>query len=430
MVKVGSTEPLRAIGLVSLIAIAVNGVIGAGIFALPATIAKILGPASSTAYLLTALIVILICLCFAEAGSMFETSGGPYLYARKAFGNLVGFEVGWIFIVARLTAMAAITNVFVSYLSYFFSISTAFRIVIITLLIASLTTTNLLGIRYSVWAVNLTTIGKLLPLLLFIFCGFFLGRVGDSPVFVGPKDVASLQRASMVLLFAFGGFEFSVIPTEEVIEPNRSIPIAIITAVALTATIYLLIDLVTVATLPNLAAAETPLSSASASFLGPPGATIMTLGAIVSTLGTSSAIVFVGPRMLYALSKGQQAPVALARLHSKYRTPAISIILFGSVVWILAISGTFVQLATANAIARLSYYTTTCMAIPILRRSMPTANRFLKLPCGDFVPFVAVAACIWLLAAVSLREASIAAAILLIGAVVYWSRPRSKGVSA
>ena len=361
---------------------------------------------------------------------MFDMSGGPYLYARKAYGDLVGFEVGWIFIVARLTAMAAITNVFVSYLTYFFPISTAIRVVIITFLIVSLTTINLLGIRYSVWVVNLTTIGKLLPLLLFIFCGFFLSTVGDSPIFVGPKDAGSLQRASMVLVFAFGGFEFSVIPTEEVIKPNRNIPIALIIAVALTASIYLLIDIVASATLPNLADSETPLSSAASRFLGPSGATILTLGAIVSTLGTSSAIVFVGPRMLYALSKGQQAPAALARLHPKYRTPSISIILFASIVWILAVSGSFVQLATANAIARLCYYTTTCMAVPILRRSMPTAKRFLKLPGGALVPFVSVAACIWLLAAVSLKEASIAAVILLVGAVVYWSRPRAKGVSA
>ena len=143
MSKAYYTEPLRAIGFISLVAIGVNGVIGAGIFALPATVAKILGPASSTAYLLTGAIVILICLCFAEAGAMFEMSGGPYVYARKAFGDLVGFEVGWIFIVARLTAMAAITNVFVSYLSYFFLISAVMRAVIITLLIVSLATTSL-----------------------------------------------------------------------------------------------------------------------------------------------------------------------------------------------------------------------------------------------------------------------------------------------
>lgn len=332
MSKAYSTEPLRAIGFVSLVAIGVNGVIGAGIFALPAAVATILGPASSTAYLVTGLIVILICLCFAEAGAMFEISGGPYVYARKAFGDLVGFEVGWIFIVARLTAMAAITNVFVSYLSYFFTISAAMRAVIITLLIVSLAITGLLGVRYSVWIVNLTTIGKLLPLLVFILCGFLLVNVGESPIFVTPKDAPSLQRASLVLIFAFGGFEFSVVPTEEVIEPKRNVPLALIVAVASTALIYLFVNIVVFAALSNPAADETPLSSAASRFLGPLGAVVLTLGALISTLGTSSAIMFVGPRMLYALGKGQQAPAAFSKLHHKYRTPGVSIILFASIV--------------------------------------------------------------------------------------------------
>jgi len=131
--------------------------------------------------------------------------------------------------------------------------------------------------------------------------------------------------------------------------------------------------------------------------------------------------------MLYALGKGQQAPAAFSRLHHKYRTPGISIIIFASLVWILTISGSFAQLATANAIARLCYYTTTCMAVPILRRSMPTSRRFLKFPGGDLVPFVSVVACIWLLAAVSVKEVAIATTILLVGAIAYWSRARSKG---
>src|SRR5262249_23292367 len=113
------TKLVQAVGLFSLTAIAINGVIGAGIFLLPATVAKLLGPASPVVYVIAGSAIVLIVLCFAELGSMFESTGGPYIYARAAFGNFIGFEVGWMFVLARLTAMAAISNAFTAYLGYF-----------------------------------------------------------------------------------------------------------------------------------------------------------------------------------------------------------------------------------------------------------------------------------------------------------------------
>jgi APA family basic amino acid/polyamine antiporter len=419
--------PVRAIGLISLIAIAVNGVIGAGIFALPATVAKILGPASPFAFLIAGLSVILISLCFAEAGATFEITGGPYVYAREAFGGLIGFEVGWIFLVARITAMAAIANVMVSYMGYFFLISGTLRASIITLTIALLAVINFRGVRYGVRVGNLATIAKLLPLLIFVFAGLFAANISMSSLLTIPSDVTSLQRAGLILIFAFGGFEFSAVPSEEVVEPKRNVSTSLITAVLFTVTIYVLVDLITLGTLPDLASDETPLSSAASRFMGPIGATLLTLGAIMSTAGTSAAIMLVGPRMLYALAKGELLPHAFARLHPRHRTPHMSIILFAASAWALAISGSFVQLATANAIARLLYYATTCLAVPVLRRKRPNTERRFVVPGGPLIPLLAVALCVWLLAAVSMKEAAIALAVLILGAALYLSYGRLKG---
>jgi amino acid transporter len=147
---------VRAVGLFGLIAIAVNGVIGSGIFVLPATVASLLGPASLAAYIVAALLIALIVACFAEAGSMFEQTGGPYLYAREAFGSFVGLEVGWMFLLSRLAATSAIANAFTAYLGYFWPLlgSGVGRAIALTVLLWGLAWLNVVGVRYGSWTVN------------------------------------------------------------------------------------------------------------------------------------------------------------------------------------------------------------------------------------------------------------------------------------
>src|SRR5215469_13870016 len=165
--------PVRAVGLLSLTAISVNTVIGAGIFALPGTLDQLLGPASPVAYLAAGAAVFLIALCFAEAGSRFESSGGPYIYALSAFGAFTGFEVAWMYLLSRLTALAAVSNTFSAYLGYLWPPMQQGpgRLIAITLMIGALTTTHILGVRLGKVVNNVFTIGKLLPLLAFCVAG-------------------------------------------------------------------------------------------------------------------------------------------------------------------------------------------------------------------------------------------------------------------
>ena len=175
---------LRAVGLFSLTAIAVNGMVGSGIFVLPAQVAKLLGPAGLSAYLAAGVAAGLIVLCFAEVGALFDRSGGPYLYARAAFGDFVGFEIGWMMLLARLTAMAAISNAFASYLGFFWpwAAAGAGRVIVIAAAIAILTIINYRGVQYGTWTINLLTISKLAPLLVFVLAGFFFWtRIGRRP---------------------------------------------------------------------------------------------------------------------------------------------------------------------------------------------------------------------------------------------------------
>ena len=410
---------IRSVGLFGLTAISLNGVIGSGIFVLPATVAKLMGPASPMAYILAAFAMTLIVLCFAEAGSRFERTGGPYLYTREAFGSFVGFEVAWMFLLTRIVATAAITNACAAYLGFFWPTlaSGAGRVVAITVLVSVLAWLNLLGIRYGARTVNLLTIAKLVPLLLFISVGLFAADHHAYKLLALPES-GNLRQASLALIFAFGGFENASVPSEEVKTPTRSLPIALLVSIGVTTVLYILIQIVAMGTLPNLANDETPLASASRMFLGEGGAAIMAVAGILSTTGSTSAVMLVGPRIFYALGEDGLLPRVLARIHPAYRTPHISVILFALLTWAFALYGTFAQLVAVSAIARLVFSAATCLAIPALRkRSLKPAG--FTVPGGALVPFLAAALSIWLLAGSTSAQAIAGASALVAGAILF-----------
>jgi amino acid transporter len=362
-------------------------------------------------------------------GSRFERSGGPYAYARAAFGGFIGFEVGWMFLVARLTAFAAIANAFTGYLAYFWPAVGAGlgRILAISVSLLALAAVNLYGVRYSAWMVNLLTVGKLLPLLLLATVGLFFLDTRQLTLTSLPQ-IGALRQASLALIFAFGGFEYASVPTGEVINPRRNLPTALIAAITLTAILYVLIQLVALGTVPQLGNASAPLTSAAERVFGVAGAAIVTAGAVLSTTGTNGAAVLIGSRILYAMAEGRQLPAVLARVHPRYRTPHVSVIVFALGAWALAMYSNFVQLATVSAIARLVYYLTTCLAVPVLRRKMSNASRQLILPGGALIPVMAAAICLWLLTGSTSAQAMVGAAALLLGAAIYlltWSKARS-----
>jgi amino acid transporter len=411
---------LRVVGLPGLTAIAVNGVIGSGIFVLPATVAALLGPASPAAYLLAALVAALVVACFAEAGSLFDRTGGPYLYAREAFGPFVGFQVGWAFFLSRLAAGAAIANAFAAYLGYLWPAVAggAGRVLAITALLAALAAINVAGVRYAGWTVNVLTVAKLVPLVVFIAVGL-LHADPDRYVLLALPDSSRLRQASLLLIFAFGGFENASVPGDESKDPKRHLPVALLAAIALTAVLYVLIQIVALSTLPGLARDPAPLASAARTFLGPAGALAIALGAVVSTAGSSSALALVGPRILYALADGGQLPMALARVHARRRTPYVSVVVFAVLAWAAALLGDFARLAAVSALARLFFSAVTCLAVPVLRHKMPEAERRFRVPGGALVPVAAAGLCVWLLTGVHLEQAAAGAAALAGGLFLY-----------
>jgi amino acid transporter len=385
---------LRTLGQWDLTAIGVNQVIGAGIFLLPAAAALYVGQAASPlVWIVAAAVNVLIVLCFAEAGSQFREAGGPYLYARAAFGSFVGFEVAWMMFLTRVTSQAALANGFSDYLSYFWSGAKegTGRAFVLTALIGVLAAINYRGVRKGSWTINFFTFGKLIPLSGFVILGIWYV---DWNRFSGMSEpnLAGFGQATLLLMYAYSGYELIPIPAGEAKSPARGVPRALLATIGIVSALYILIQIICVGTLDNLAESEAPLAEAASAFLGPATGIIIALGGLLSIGGSNAGTMLAGPRLLYALSEKKQLPRFFSRLHAQFRTPHIAILIYAAVSLVLALTGSFIQMAAISAVARLMFYTTTCAAVPVLRRKATTETEVFRLPGGSFIPVLATLA--------------------------------------
>lgn len=411
---------LRAIRRWDLVGLIINTIIGAGIFGLPSQVFALVGAISLLAFVACAAVVVLIVLCFAEVSSRFRETGGPYLYAREAFGPVVGFEVGWMMWVARLAAFAANANLMLAYVALFVqAVETGFwRTMTIMAVVGGLTLVNVLGVRDAARVSNVLTVAKLAPLLLFVGVGLF---------FVEPARFALPAAASfgdfslsvLLLIYAFTGFETAAIPGGELRDPGRDLPRALIISIGIVTILYVGIQAVAVGTLPGLASSDRALADAAGQFLGPVGVTIISAGAIVSILGNLNVSMLVVPRIPFAMAERRELPGWIAAVHSRFHTPHVAILLTGVVMLILTVSGSFVYAATFSALARLVGYAATCLALPVFRRDGTAPPARFTIPGGVTISVISLLAVVWLVSNSTGREARDAAIAAVLGLALY-----------
>lgn len=367
-----NTEKLvRAVGFWGLVAMCINAVVGSGVFLLPTESYKLLGPFSLWAPLIFALPVFILVLCFAEAASHFSEPGGAYLYAKTAFGDFIGFETGWMNWLARVTSLAALSNGFVVSLARIFpSLGTATaRIAVIVISIGILTAIHYVGVKYGAASIYVFTLGKLIPLVGFIIVALIAWRHNPIPASLTiPGRGTDWSGAALFMLFAYAGFENMGVPAGEFRNPRKELPRALLVGTLAIAAIYVLAQLGAMSALPDLSKTATPIADAAAALIGPLGAIIVTLGALLSMAGTNSGTVLEGSRMLYAISLGRPRLRAVSYVHPRFRTPSVAILIHVSFAAILACAGSFAKLAMLSAVARLTTYLFTCAAVPFLRK--------------------------------------------------------------
>lgn len=421
----------RALGRWDLTAIGVNQVIGGAIFLMPSQVAAQIGGWSPIAFVLMGLASMTVALCFAEVGSRFDGTGGPYLYTRAAFGRFVAFEVGWMQWFTRASSQASVMAGIAVALGYYWPTATAAwpRALLLTGATAVLTWINVRGIRQSAWLVNALTVGKLLPLTVFIVIGLRYVDV-HALTALPPLSLRQFTTAALLMIFVYGGYDVVPVPAGEALDPRRHVPFALVATILVVMSVMTLAQLVAQSVLPDLAAHSTPMADAAAVFLGAGGALLIGVGSVVSMAGNNAGQILNGSRMLFALAEHHQLPAVFGRIHPRFRTPAHAIVFTSIVALVLALTGSFVKLAVVSALARLVTYTGVSAATLRLRSprfASVVAPATFVIPLGPVVPAIAIGISAAIAAGATREQLLGGLAALAAGAVLFavmrFSRP-------
>ena len=419
---------VRAIGVRDLTASIINVTIGAGIFVLPAVAASGLGPAAPIAYLVCAALMALIVCCFAAAGSRVSLTGGLYAYVGVAFGPFFGFLAGILYSLMAAFAVASVASAFAGSVGALWSpaATPVVRAILLLVLFAVLASINVRGVTFGARVIDVSAVAKLLPLLIFIAAGvWWVNR--DFLRWTELPAISAVGKTAIVLIYAFVGAEVALVPSGEVRDPARTVPRALFTALALTTTIYLLVQGVAQGLLgPSMASfASAPLAEAASRVLGRGGRLLVLGGAVVSMFGYVSGDMLGSPRALYAFGRDGVLPEVLARVHPRFHTPYVAIIVYACLVAALAVSSSFTQLAILANVAALTLYLT-CVAASyeLQRRDVRIDGTPFAVPGGPIIPLLAAIVIVWLLSNATRREFSVEGLVLAVAALFYFIRKR------
>lgn len=417
----------RVIGVSGLTLSIISGVIGAGIFALPAIVGVSLGAFGVFAYIFCGLMFACIMFCYAEIGCRVTTSGGSYAYVEAAFGSFPGYIVNWMYFFGwSIVSSAALMNVVADSLAILFPVfrNSLARDALFLALTTFMVLINIFGAKQSVGFVKIITIIKLLPLFGIIILGFSQVETANLHL----KQLPSFKTfadSTLILFFAFAGFETALGASGEIKNPKTTVPLSIGIGAVVVLIIYLLLQTVTQGVLGAQMAAykDAPLAAVADKIIGPAGATILLLCAAISCFGNVSLDILCTPRTLFAGSNDGLFPKFLGKVHPKFATPYAAVITYGLAIFIFSIAGGFQQLAImASAIILLIYLAVILSTIKLRMQKVDGDRKHFKAPGGWVTPLAGIAAIAWLLS--SLGKWEILSTLIFIGVVciIYWSQ--------
>lgn len=420
---------VRAIGRWTMTALVINSVLGSGIFALVGEINRLVGRASPFALMVAAAVMGIIMACVIEVASQFSEPGGPYLYTRTALGRFVGIQIGWFSLLSFAGSIAVAANLVTDYLTLLLHVTLSpwQRALVMALLISVPTAANYRGARTGANLSTVMTVVKLLPLFLLI--AFGLAHFARDPQIIPLPEIVSPSwsnwlRCIALLIFPFAGWEESLIPAGEVREPRRTIPFALATGLVTCATVYMLLQFVTVCTVgPN--STEQPVAQTATILLGRGGAALISLAIMMSAFGYISANLLNDSRLLYSLAAQGDFPPVFANVHPRFHTPAIAIVAYAFVGWVVAISGTLQFVLALTAGATTIYFAGMCACLIPLRKRHPAVDAF-RVRFGPTLSLIAIAISLSLMVGMKPRELLLMLVTAMIaGANWLWVRQRS-----
>ena len=389
-----SSGLVRTIGRWSLVALIINTMIGASIFGLPALIAAKLGRLSPIGFLVAFAGIAVIAACMAEVASQFRDAGGPYLYARAAFGPFLAIQNGWLTWLTRISAVSAVANLFITYLGEFIPAVTAPipRAGVLTILIGFLAVVNYRGVTGGNQLSNFFTVTKVSLLAFFVLTG--LAALALHPeLLITPPVVhatsADWFEAVLLMMYSYGGFEAALIASGEARDARKDIPFALFAAIAATTLLYVAVQYLVIHTIADAGASSAPVVDSARRFLPPLGVQVVAAGTLVSAYGYLSANMLHTPRITFAMGERGDFPAFFGRIHPLFRTPHVSIVIFAILLLIFSIAGDFRWNAMLSSVARLFVYGSVAAALPVLRKRQPQADGF-RMPAGTLLAVLAL----------------------------------------
>lgn len=407
----------RGLGRFDVVALCVNSVVGAGVFAMPAAIAMGAGRYSLAVIFAAFAVVALLALSLAEVASRYEVTGGPQYYAQVTFGPLTGFTVGWLFTLSSLASTALIAQVMLDYAAALWPALAApwARAVAITVFTIFLAVINVRGVSRGAWVGNFLTIAKMLPLGLIALAGLRFAGWNDVPT-TDPGRPDGLSDALQVAIFACVGFHVAAVVSGEMRDPRRDLPVSILGGLTIACLLYLLLMLACFGVLPDITASALPLVDVAKSFVGPAGAALMAAAAVVSCAGGLAVQLLVGPRYVFALGQAGDLPRPIMGVHRAFHTPHVAIIVFAAISWLLTITGTFKYLLAIFVITRVLAHGSTAAALIVLRRREGPAP--VTVPGGNVIAVLALIACAAIVTTATLTSVRDVAIVIAAGLVI------------
>ena len=410
--------PPRAIGLGGAMLININAAIGAGIFALPALLYAGAGHFAPLAIIGFALAYACLAGVFAKLSTMFEQSGGPQLYAEHVLGRFTGFQIGWFVVCANFAGRAANFHVLVSYLAALFPVfgGEVARPVTVVGLIALATLASVVGTKRAIGAMWVGTVLKLAPILVLAVYGLASNGL---PHAVALPDFSEVESVILLIAYAFSGVGVAMISAGETKAPTKTIYRSIFLSLGFVTLLYVLIQLAYSVTVIEQANPDVPLAAMGEALFGQAGVTMISLAAIFSIATNQLAGFVVIPRILFGMGRRGLLPPVFAYVSQRFETPWVAITFFGSVVAVLAASGTFAGLASMLVASEQIFIAASILALIILWRRGEGQVAQNMGPRWFAIIAVAIVLTIWLTLQIPLNAALSTALLAGVGALLY-----------
>ncbi len=411
----------RTVGFWGAALLPVNGMIGAGIFALPAIMFAAVGNFAPWMMLIGALLILPLVLVLAALSTRFEMNGGPPMYVHAAFGPFLGFQSGWTRFASGVVSIAANTHVAVAFLAVLFPIlnDPALKSVAVISFIIFMVSVNLVGMQTSVRTLGVMTVVKIVPLLVLIVVGL---AMKDPAIGLRLPQFSEFESVVLLTFYAFMAFENCTIAAGEVRNPKRTIPLAMMTSLACVTLFYMLVIWTYAAIAPQADGNENALAAAAGQLVGQVGVIVISLAAAFSIGANSLVSGIVLPRMTFGMAEQGTLPQIFAQVSNRFQTPHVSILFLGGMAILFSLWAGFASLAVASTLSRLVMYLLCALALPVLGHREVERAPWWHLP----VSVLAVISSLWVASQASAEAFQMLGFMIFVGTGFFFIAVRRK----